>query len=146
MKKKIIPVVVLFLLSLIYSCERSEDFNHAYLKNHRQLRAYTSNNIVSSLQLLQPVYPEISELADNISYGARVYSISYKTSFLGEEIIASGLVSIPDTRGSFPIISFQNGTNTCHSNAPSVNPNNSLYSLLNVNAGLGYIIIMPDYI
>ncbi|HCC70870.1 MAG TPA: hypothetical protein DEQ09_06945, partial [Bacteroidales bacterium] len=62
------------------------------------------------------------------------------------EIIASGLVSIPDTRGSFPIISFQNGTNTCHSNAPSVNPNNSLYSLLNVNAGLGYIIIMPDYI
>jgi len=96
--------------------------------------------------LLQTAYPDIASLADNISYDVRIYSISYKTTFLGEEIIASGLVSIPDTEGSFPIISFQNGTNTCHSNAPSVNHNNVLYSLLTINSGNGFIIALPDYI
>ena len=146
MKNKIIPLLALYLLFAFYSCERSEDFDHLYLQDHKLLRSYTSSNITNTLLIFQSLYPDISFLADNISYGAKIYSISYKTSFRGEEIIASGLVSIPDTRGSFPIVSYQNGTNTCHSNAPSLNHNNTLYSLLNVNAGQGYIILMPDYI
>lgn len=146
MQKKFFPIAILCLLSLIYGCERTEDFNHVYLQNHNLLRAYTSSNIITNLQLLQTAYPDIASLADNISYDVRIYSISYKTTFLGEEIIASGLVSIPDTEGSFPIISFQNGTNTCHSNAPSVNHNNVLYSLLTINSGNGFIIALPDYI
>ena len=146
MQKKFFPIAVLCLLSLIYGCERTENLNHVYLQNHNLLRAYTSSNIITNLQLLQTAYPDIASLADNISYDVRIYSISYKTTFLGEEIIASGLVSIPDTEGSFPIISFQNGTNTCHSNAPSVNHNNVFYSLLTINSGNGFIIALPDYI
>lgn len=146
MKKILYPLAVILILPLLYRCERKEDFNHLYLKDHSLVRSYAASNISSKLLLLEAVYPEIASLEANISYGARVYSISYKTTFLGEEITASGLVSIPDTEGSFPIISFQNGTNTCHSNAPSVNPNNTLYSLLSMNAGLGFIIAIPDYI
>lgn len=146
MKNKILPIFTLCLLLVFHSCERSEDFNHIYLQDHKLLRSYTSGNITTTMQLFQGIYPDISILSDNIQYGARIYSISYKTSFLGEEILASGLVSIPDTKGSFPTVSYQNGTNTCHSNAPSLNHNNTLYSLLNINAGQGYIIIMPDYI
>ncbi|MBN1387501.1 MAG: prolyl oligopeptidase family serine peptidase [Bacteroidales bacterium] len=146
MYKRFIPAAILCLLSIVYSCERTEDFDHLYLQDYKLLRAYTSSNIITSLQLLQTAYPDIASLAEHISYDVRVYSISYKTTFLGEEIIASGLVSIPDAEGSFPVISFQNGTNTCHSNAPSVNYNNALYSLLSVNAGNGFIIALPDYI
>ena len=146
MCKRYIYAAALCLLSLIYSCERTEDFNHVYLKDNKLLRSYTSSSIISNLHLLQTAYPDIAALADNISYDVRVYSIKYKTTFMGEEITASGLVSIPDTEGSFPVISFQNGTNTCHSNAPSVNYNNALYSLLSMNAGNGFIIAIPDYI
>jgi len=146
MYKKLLPAVVLCLLALVYSCEQTKDFNHVYLKDNNLLRAFTSSNIITNMLLLQTAYPDIALLADNISYDVRVYSISYKTTFMGEEIIASGLVSVPDAEGSFPVISFQNGTNTCHSNAPSVNYNNALYSLLSINAGNGFIIALPDYI
>ncbi len=146
MKKRTIPIAIICLLSLIYACERSENFDHIYLEDYSLLRSYTSSNIITSLELLQSVYPDISVLADNIEYGIKVYSISYKTTFQGEEIIGSGLLSIPDAEGSFPVISFQNGTNTCHSNAPSINHNNLLYSLLNMNSGNGFIIALPDYI
>ena len=146
MYRRFLPAMVLCLLSLTYSCEHTEDFNHVYLQDNNLLRAYTSSNIIYNMLLLQTAYPDIASLADNISYDVRVYSISYKTTFMGEQIIASGLVSIPDEEGSFPVISFQNGTNTCHSNAPSVNYNNALYSLLSINAGNGFIIALPDYI
>lgn len=146
MYKRYLSAMVLFLLSLTYSCEHTEDFDHDYLQDKKLLRAYTSSNIISNMLLLQTAYPDIALLADHVSYDVRVYSISYKTTFMGEAIIASGLVSIPDAEGSFPVISFQNGTNTCHSNAPSVNYNNALYSLLAINAGNGFIIALPDYI
>lgn len=146
MYKRYLSAMVLFLLSLTYSCEHTEDFDHDYLQDKKLLRAYTSSNIISNMLLLQTAYPDIASLADHVSYDVRVYSISYKTTFMGEAIIASGLVSIPDAEGSFPVISFQNGTNTCHSNAPSVNYNNALYSLLAINAGNGFIIALPDYI
>ncbi len=146
MYRRFLSAMVLCLLALTYSCEHSEDFNHVYLQDYNLLRAYTSSNIIANMLLLQTAYPDIASLADHISYDVRVYSISYKTTFMGEQIIASGLVSIPDDEGSFPVISFQNGTNTCHSNAPSVNYNNALYSLLSINAGNGFIIALPDYV
>ena len=65
---------------------------------------------------------------------------------LGENIIASGLVCIPQSEGTFPFASFQNGTNTCNSNAPSQNPSDQFYSLISVMAGSGYILTIPDYI
>jgi len=146
MKKRTILITIICLLSLIYACERSQDFNHIYLEDYSLVRSYTKSGIVTSLELLKSVYPDISDLADNIDYGIKVYSISYNTTFQGEKIIASGLLSIPDAGGSFPVISYQNGTNTCHSDAPSVNHNNMLYSLLNMNSGNGFIIALPDYI
>ena len=146
MKRRFISCTCLILLFFLYACERSEDYNHIYLKDHRLLRSYTASNISNSLSLLENLYPEISNLTEAIEYDIKVYSISYRTYFLGRELIASGLVSIPDADASFPLISFQNGTNTCHSNAPSINPNNLLYSLLNMNSGLGFIIAIPDYL
>lgn len=146
MYRRFLSAMILCLLSITYSCEHTEEFDHVYLQDKNLLRAYTSSNIITNMLLLQTAYPDIASLADHISYDVRVYSISYKTTFMGEAIIASGLVSIPDAEGSFPVISFQNGTNTCHSNAPSVNYNNALYSLLAINAGNGFIIALPDYI
>ncbi|MGM0666691.1 MAG: alpha/beta hydrolase family protein [Bacteroidota bacterium] len=146
MRNRQVQIVILCLLTLIYACERDREFDHDHLVDYVLLRTYTPSNIINTMEALQSIYPGISELADNIEYGIRVYSISYKSSFQGKEILATGLLSIPDVAGSFPVISYQNGTNTCHSNAPSANHNNLLYSLLNMNSGAGFIILMPDYV
>ena len=146
MKRRSILPAILFLLSLFYACERSEEFDHLYLVDHSLVRSYTASNIITSLSLLETLYPEISILADRIDKDIKVYSISYKTFFQGREVTASGLVSLPDNPGAYPLISFQNGTNTCHSNAPTADPNNLLYSMLNMNSGLGFVIAIPDYL
>jgi len=146
MKRRSISLSILFLLSLLYACERSEEFDHIYLVDHSLIRSYTASNIINSLAIIENLYPEIATLADRIEKDVKIYSISYRTFFQGREVIASGLVSLPDAGGSYPVISFQNGTNTCHSNAPTADPNSLLYSLLNMNSGLGFIIAIPDYL
>jgi len=146
MWKRYNHILILSLLLLVYACERDEGFNHIYLDDHQHLRSNTSTNIIANFQLLESLHPAASQLAGNVAYGSKVYSISYNTIFQGEEVIASGLVSIPDARGTFPIISFQNGTNTCNSSAPSSDHDNMLFSLLTMNSGNGFIIVIPDYI
>jgi predicted esterase len=48
--------------------------------------------------------------------------------------------------GTFPVMSYQNGTNTLHSQAPSVNPNNELYLMLEFVASTGFVVSIPDYL
>jgi dienelactone hydrolase len=92
-------------------------------------------------------YPDFQYISDNVEHSISVYKISYLTKFNGDDIIASGLVAIPDTKDViFPMLSYQNGTNTLHNNAPSVNPNYELYLLLEFVASTGFVVSIPDYL
>jgi len=79
-----------------------------------------------------------------IKYDITVYVITYKTTFLNQEIIASGLVAFPETNESIPMLSFQHGTITLHSDAPTEDKNT--YGLLSSVASAGYIFCIPDLI
>lgn len=83
------------------------------------------------------------ELKPFLDYDIRVYEITYKTDYLGQEIIASGLVGFPDTNESIPMLSFQHGTIVKHSDAPT---EDDYYPLLASMASAGYILLIPDYI
>ena len=67
--------------------------------------------------------------------------------FQGEKIEVSGLVCIPvSDEGIFPIVSFQNGTNTAHNEAPTKNISGDLFKYLQSTSSTGYIMLIPDYI
>ncbi|TFH34473.1 MAG: hypothetical protein E4G95_08185, partial [Bacteroidia bacterium] len=138
-------IFIFTLLVLLWGCKKEES-DDLYLAGYKLIRSYTQGNIQLAVNVYSSLYPDISSIVTNTGYGVKVYTIEYRTTFKGQEMIASGMVSVPDDKSSFPVISFQNGTNTCNSNAPSVNPSNSLYSLLAMMAGNGYIISIPDYI
>jgi pimeloyl-ACP methyl ester carboxylesterase len=91
-------------------------------------------------------YPEMATVQERVNHGIIIYKITYKTTFQGESQLASGLVCVPTGQGSFPVISYQNGTNTLNSNAPSVNPNYDFYILLEAIASTGFVISIPDYL
>lgn len=91
-------------------------------------------------------YPEMSAIRNRVEYGIQVYKITYYTTLQGEPQVASGLVCVPMAEGPFPMMSYQNGTNTLHSNAPSENPNRDLYLMLESVASTGFVIAIPDYI
>jgi pimeloyl-ACP methyl ester carboxylesterase len=146
MKNKQILLISLWLLliTVFISCEKSSDeskISGKYLYDYTLVASYSEAEIKSVLS-----FAGLDTLLQYTNYGGKVYKVIYQTTFLGEQILASGLFAVPDVSGDFPILSFQNGTNTCHRNAPSVNPNDLFFTLISSAAGSGYIIAITDYI
>jgi pimeloyl-ACP methyl ester carboxylesterase len=71
--------------------------------------------------------------------------VVYKTTVNGDQIKASGLVCVPVDPGEYPVLSFQNGTNTVNAYAPSEFPINYPYQLIEILASMGYIVVIADY-
>jgi len=90
--------------------------------------------------------PEAVAISPLIRYDVEVRKITYKTIYKDKNIQASGLVCIPKTAGNYPILSFQNGTNTLNSEAPSENSDNDMFSIMESLTAMGFIVVIPDYI
>jgi len=116
------------------------------LVSYVKILSYPAETIKQQLGVWQSIYPDAVPIVINTAYGVDVYKITYNTVYKGTTVLASGLVCLPQSEDSFPLISFQNGTNTLKSDAPSVNPANYYYTLMQYMAGNGYIIAFPDYI
>ena len=147
----IYKLLLLFVLVSIFSgCElfNNDDPTQEdkYLVTFDKHASYTVSQIQSLLNLYVFFNPELKIIADNLQNGIDVYTITYNTKFEGKDIIASGLVSVPDNAGTFPVLSYQNGTNTLNSEAPSVNPDNEMFKILEFVSSTGFIVSMPDYI
>jgi pimeloyl-ACP methyl ester carboxylesterase len=152
MKKSKSPFYYLFIsffaVSLLYSCDTKEPDPvkpaNEYLISGEVLTTITGEQAVDNFTNLSP------EAAIGISLLIRsdveVQKVIYKTTFQNQKIMASGLVCLPKTPGTYPILSFQNGTNTLRSLAPSEAANDKLYSIIESIAAMNFIVVIPDYI
>jgi pimeloyl-ACP methyl ester carboxylesterase len=100
----------------------------------------------TKLTTFQIIVPETSVFGPLVKNDVEVDKIIYKTTFKENNIQASGLVCLPKTAGNYPILCFQNGTNTLFSEAPTENPGSDLLSILESVASMGFIVVIPDYI
>lgn len=141
-------IVFITLLLFVSSCrkEEIEPIQGDYLVSYRLNHSFTLETVQSILSLAAFENPEATQLLEHADYSVRIYIISYYTHYKDSVINASGLVCMPDADEAFPIISFQNGTNTDDENAPTQNPFNENYILLEMMASNGYIVLIPDYI
>jgi pimeloyl-ACP methyl ester carboxylesterase len=152
-KSKLYPKILVLILSVIFvsSCHNIFDGDeeppvNEYLLDYELKKSYLPVIVETVFDQLVDEYPDIEQIRDRVSYGIMVYKLTYKTTFRGEEKMASGLACIPIGEGNFPVISYQNGTNTLHSNAPTENPNRDLYMMLEFVASTGFVISLPDYL
>lgn len=145
---KILAALFIFIFSSCHNLFKDDDENPEpiYLVSYEFMGSFPFTIVEAMFSKLVTDYPEIEEFQERVKYGFIVYKITYKTTFEGEPIIASGLVSAPISEGPFPVLSYQNGTNTLHGDAPSVNPNRNLYVLLEIVASTGLVIALPDYL
>ncbi len=152
--KNLLSKLLLFALfiSLLSSCDLFNNDNDnnkpvdKFLVSYEMQKSYLPDFIKIAFDQFTTNYPELEEIKSKVENGVFVYKITYNTSFNGELKQASGLVCIPTGDGPFPIMSYQNGTNTLHSNAPSVNPDYPLYMLLEFVASTGFVVVIPDYL
>ncbi len=154
MQKKtfITRLILLVLITLFVSCDllkhdappTPED---KYLVSYEKHKTYLTNLIKSFLNIAAENTPELESTIEEVKHSISVYTISYLTTFNGKEVVASGLVSVPNSGNiQFPMISFQNGTNTSHAKAPSEAPDSELFMMLEFVASTGFVVVIPDYL
>lgn len=130
-----------FILLLLNAC--SNDNDPAPIEN-QYLVSYTKVSDYSALLLqLGAGQQGLSSVASQLKYDITVYEIEYKTDYLGSEIIASGLIGVPNTNEEVPMLSFQHGTIAANSDAPTQSAEGQFYASF---ASLGYISLIPDFI
>ncbi len=142
-KLLLLPVGV---ISFVSSCTKDDvEPVNSYLVSNELVFTYSVTSINSLIDMASGQDSRISLLKPSVKSDVKVYKIVYKTSVAGQEINASGLVCVPVNQGEYPVLSFQNGTNTLNSQAPSVYPLNNGYVLIEIIASLGFVVVIPDY-
>jgi hypothetical protein len=139
-------LLALTVLIIINSCRDDSTISTEYLVSYKQESVLLLPVITTLFETLGTEYPGASDILARAQHSVQVYSITYKTKYKGSDITASGLVCLPLTGEQFPVISFQNGTNTLDANAPTADPLDFNYVLLQAMASNGYIMLIPDYI
>lgn len=82
-----------------------------------------------------------------IRYDVSLYKVQYRTTYKGQTITASGLVSLPQTTDPIGMLSFQHGTIVAYDDAPSTTATGNQSLLLYASlASPGLIAAAPDYI
>ncbi len=139
-------VVVILTITTISSCRKTDqgaDFNYFVSKTY--VTSYTTSYINALLNSASLSVPQITALKSYIKSDVDVYKIVYETTVDGNKINASGLVCVPSTPGEYPVLSFQNGTNTIYADAPSEAALGSSYQLIEIVASMGYVVVIADY-
>ena len=145
-------IFLIILLVLLVSCKVDESGEQTVLKSYRTLSPVSVtidliNQIMNNLNV-----PEFNDtqFRSLIIYPVRVYEITYRTNYKGEEIIASGAVTIPETGEALPVLSYHHGTIFKDSRAPSnygggltMEPETALNMVI---GSTGFICSAPDLI
>jgi pimeloyl-ACP methyl ester carboxylesterase len=138
-------VWLLIAVAFFQACRKDDSPDYEYFVSNALTSNYSETYIKSLLAYAGTSYPQIADLQQYVGRGVNVFRISYKTIVEGKETEASGLVSVPDVSGEYPVLSFQNGTNTLNSNCPSEDPDNFMYQLVEFIASMGFVVFIPDY-
>lgn len=136
-----------FTLAIIVSaCSDKEDPGPSPVEGNLVSATATGAMAATQLQVFiqfsgRDIDPEL------FRYDVDIYKVVYKTTYRNSEVNASGVVLLPKTTTSVPMISFQHGTIVRQSDAPSAQSATSAemisYSAL---ASMGFITAVPDYI
>ena len=139
-------VIVVLIITILTSCQKDDqDSAYSYFVSKEESATYTKTYINSLIDAASGSIPEISTLKTLIKSDVVIYRVVYKTTVDGKEINASGLVCIPTTPGEYPVLSFQNGTNTVNAWAPSEFAISYSYQMIEIVASMGYIVVIADY-
>ncbi len=137
---------VIMIITLVTSCQKDDNGpDYSYFISKEESATYTKTYITNLINAATTSIPEISTLKSSVKSDVTIYKIVYSTTVDGKKISASGLVCVPTTPGDYPVLSFQNGTNTVNAYSPSEFAINYSYQMIEIVASMGYIVVIADY-
>ncbi len=147
-------VLFVFIIAFLFSCETDTNEptirkpeEKVYLVDYKKQSTKYKKKYIKTIAMGLRIYTGVPiPFIDKIVNDIQIYTIKYNTTFEGKNVIASGLVLMPKKAKKFPLLSFQNGTNTEHRKAPSVYYESIMFQLFNIIASTGFIVSVPDYL
>ena len=143
---RIYLLIAVFAGLFLNSCNENDTPEPTSYENYISTELKSELTSQQAITNFIKVAPEAVALSALVRFDVEVRKITYKTIFKEKNIQASGLVCFPKTAGNYPIISFQNGTNTLNSEAPSENSGNDMFAIMESLTAMGFIVVIPDYI
>ena len=137
--------ILIFFISVVFSCSKDENNSYSYFVSKEQKTTFTQKYVSDFLDGAKLLFPEAGSLKEHILNDVKIYKLIYRTTISGDEINASGLLCIPSVPGTYPVLSFQNGTNTLNSQAPSNKVAELSYQLVELISSMGFIVVIADY-
>jgi pimeloyl-ACP methyl ester carboxylesterase len=133
-------------LLILSSCSKDDNGSgYDHFVSSEPVISYSRDQMRLVIDFVSQSIPDLSQMKPFIDSDVDIYKIVYKTVINGDEINASGVICLPSDPGTYPILSFQNGTNTLFSNAPSKSATGITYQLIEIVASMGYIVVISDY-
>lgn len=139
------------LLAFVVSCSNSENNPDpkpvtGFLKNSELVYSATATQI-KLLAQFSGLGLDVNEFKHDVD----IYKVTYATTFKGSDITASGLVVLPKTSQEVGMLSFQHGTITLESDAPSNFSSTDSDALADALlfgsvSSSGFITVIPDYL
>ncbi len=148
-------ILFVFVVAFIFSCETDTNapilpvdkpVKKVYLVDYKKEPVEYTKKEMKGLAILVDAYGVNIPFVNKIENNIQIYTIKYNTTFEGKDVVASGLVVLPKGDKEFPLLSFQNGTSTLHSKAPSVDYNSMIFKMFDIVAATGFIVVVPDYL
>ena len=142
---KFSAIIFIFLI-VVTSCSKDDHgTGFSYFVSKEFSVTYTKTYITNLINTVSGSLPEVNILKPLVTGDINIYRMVYKTTVNGHQINASGLVCVPAIPGNYPVLSFQNGTNTVNAYAPSESAINYSYQFVEIIASMGYIVVIADY-
>jgi pimeloyl-ACP methyl ester carboxylesterase len=142
----LLAVSILLVSPFVNSCKKEDHAPvYAYYVSKQFAVQYTAAYLNSMIDIVSGALPDVASLKPLIKSDIKVFKIVYETTVNGNQIDASGLIIVPVTPGNYPVLSFQNGTNTLNASSPSESPLDYNYQLVELVASLGYVVVFADY-
>lgn len=117
-----------------------------YVSSITPLSEITADEVSGLFSLMALQVPESGSFSALATYDVAVYKMVYRTAYQQSDIAASALLAVPLTETPVPVISYQNGTNTQYSAAPTEDYNGQLMRVFTSIASMGYAVVIADYI
>lgn len=141
-----LAILIIMFIIINVSCEKEI---HSELSKEWQVLSDTvplGKVTSSTIKLTATIagYPQFNRLMD---YSIELYKIVYETTYKGEPILASGIISYPiNLKEAHPIMIVGNGLVFANEDAPSEFDLPKNYSGFEFIASVGYITLLPDMI
>jgi dienelactone hydrolase len=141
-------VLLIFLATLPTGCKKDDtdkQEQNVYLVEYSLITGLSETQVLNVAKMIPEVYD--LALTKDLSE-VKVYKLIYKTINVdGNEIVASGAVIVPVSDAVLPLLSYQHGTLTNYSDAPSqYSTGMEVRGTATIIASAGFVVSVPDYL